>query len=83
MSLPKSYMLKSHAERAEIHMTIVEAIEHASATSLPNIKNQTENVEAKRKIIGELIVAMENGFDLYDAMVQIDVTMSNDAKYEE
>ena len=42
-------------------MTIVKTIEHASATSLPNIKNQTENVEAKRKIIGELIVAMENG----------------------
>tara|TARA_B100000927_G_scaffold290537_1_gene289670 strand:+ start:1387 stop:1641 length:255 start_codon:yes stop_codon:yes gene_type:complete len=81
--LPKSYMTKTHAQRAKMHEDVLIALENASSTTLQNIVRQLANVDAKRMLMREMLVALNEGQDLYSVLVQIDSTIEKDAKYEE
>ena len=81
--LPMSYMLKSHAERAEIHADICAALENISSSSLQNIYRQLSVVEAKRMLIREIIIGLEKGFEMSAILIQIDTTISRDGEYAE
>ena len=81
--LPLKYMMKSHLRRAEMHEEILMALENISCSSLQNIYRQLQNVEAKRMLIRELLIAMTEGNELSTSLIQIDMTIAGDAQYEE
>ena len=81
--LPLKYMMESHRRRADMHEEILKALDNISSSSLQNIYRQLQNVEAKRMLIRELLIAMTEGNELSTSLIQIDMTIARDAQYEE
>lgn len=83
IELPKKYMIKSYNERAKMHEQILIALENISSSSFQNIYRQLQNVEAKRRLIKELLIGMTDGTDISTSLIQIDGTIGREEKYAE
>jgi|TARA_R110000787_G_scaffold41939_2_gene103157 hypothetical protein len=83
IELPKKYMIKSYQKRAEMHEQILVALENISSSSLQYIYIQLQNVEAKRMLIQELLIAMTDGTDISTSLIQINNTISRATENEE
>ena len=76
-------MIKSYQKRAEMHEQILVALENISSSSLQYIYIQLQNVEAKRMLIQELLIAMTDGTDISTSLIQINNTISRATENEE
>ena len=83
IELPKKYMIKSYQKRAEMHEQILVALENISSSSLQYIYIQLQNVESKRMLIQELLIAMTDGTDISTSLIQINNTISRATENEE